>query len=292
MRLNCPSHHAQASLKMSDPIKLTEQKHFNEGFCYKDLPAIMQPEGDWDKQLVPPMVGVGWSANKGVVVIQPKFAALQPAVLLSRCWPVLKQLPEQDRTALYKMDLHAHPIEIEQADLPDILPFQVGTFLIEIGRLLARLRKQEYRSVERNLSGTVRGSLMMPKHIRHNLAQARPHYAWCRYLEYTEDNALNQILKAALRKCSKLLAQLEHSSAAKYPEFRSQINRGLNALERVSEPHKIDRALFTRARRGLSGFYRKFIPALNLAQLLLQDNYTLIQTAKTMRYRRCPLQSI
>lgn len=101
------------------------------------------------------------------------------------------------------MDLDVHDDDLTKADRysDSILEVLIRLFCQKLWQCVRRGMVRRYEVQRENLS-TLRGRLSISDQIRHNLA--RPDRLACIFDEFTEDNPLNQALKAALRVLSKV----------------------------------------------------------------------------------------
>jgi|GEM_PF-1106662 5-methylcytosine-specific restriction enzyme subunit McrC len=97
----------------------------------------------------------------------------------------------------YTMDLRTGETPVSLFKKGDILEIYINMFLAELEKVLQSSIFKEYITVEENLS-TVRGKLLLAKHIKSNAARNLP-LAYCQFDELTWDNLINQTIKYTLK---------------------------------------------------------------------------------------------
>lgn len=111
--------------------------------------------------------------------------------------------PMQMRKVLLEMLKECGYINVTTSKLSQ-LQLMEGSLLEIFGRIYAdslflELKKgvtTKYHEVENNLM-TLKGSLIIPKHIQENLSRNKKYMAYCEYDERIIDHVLNQVFKAA-----------------------------------------------------------------------------------------------
>ena len=82
---------------------------------------------------------------------------------------------------------------------------------------------------DENLTAKIRGKIDVSKNIKHNTARGRSDKFYCSYVDFTDDNIENRIVKAALLKSKKILKEKFSSEAS----VNGKINFCLNSLRHV-----------------------------------------------------------
>ena len=67
---------------------------------------------------------------------------------------------------------------------------------------------------DENLTAKIRGKIDVSKNIKHNTARGRSDKFYCSYVDFTDDNIENRIVKAALLKSKKILKEKFSSEAS------------------------------------------------------------------------------
>lgn len=89
--------------------------------------------------------------------------------------------------------------------ISDISIFTVALFLKSLKSLCLKSIKYEMNKVEETLNGRVKGKILINKQIRQNIIYGRIDRTVCSYQVFSINSKENQILKAALNKCTTYL---------------------------------------------------------------------------------------
>ncbi|MBO4395937.1 MAG: hypothetical protein J5819_06290 [Eubacterium sp.] len=117
---------------------------------------------------------------------------------------------------------------------------------------------------EENLNGKIKGKILFNKHIRNNVLKGREDRVYCRYSTFSTDTVENQILKAALKRASRIM----DSSTVEYPNIKSMIRYCRTILDGVRDV-TLSAQLFGNAKtNGLFAYYKY---AIGLARILYKD---------------------
>lgn len=119
---------------------------------------------------------------------------------------------------------------------------------------------------EENYSSKVRGKIEIKKNIRMNTCKGRSDRFYCKYIDFTEDNIENRILKATLLKCKDIIGR-------RFPltsEVSKRIAYCQNALRRVKTV-QIKTSDFNGA--DASGLYMYYKPLLKQAHCIYGQKY-------------------
>lgn len=81
--------------------------------------------------------------------------------------------------------------------------FEVWSFLEKLNKLCRKALKNQSLSVEENLTGKVKGKIVLDKQIKFNIIKGRNDRNYCRYQKMSIDNPENRILKYTLHLCKK-----------------------------------------------------------------------------------------
>lgn len=81
---------------------------------------------------------------------------------------------------------------------------------------------------EENYSSKVRGKIEIKKNIRVNTCKGRNDRFYCKYIDFTEDNIENRILKATLLKCKKIMRRFSAIS-----EISKKVEYCMNSFRHV-----------------------------------------------------------
>ena len=90
------------------------------------------------------------------------------------------------------------PFEVEEIEARPVLLFLVIRFLLLLKDLCARHLRRKFPRIEDNLSGTLRGRVLVSKNSLYNTVRGRHDRVYCQFQTHSLDTLENQILKAAL----------------------------------------------------------------------------------------------
>ncbi|MBF0555592.1 MAG: hypothetical protein HQK96_13720 [Nitrospirae bacterium] len=159
------------------------------------------------------------------------------------------------------------PIDAENSD--NITLFIIARYLKELNDLSRRLMKQNFHRIEENLTGKIKGKILMHRQVSENIFCARAHYATCSYQVITKDCIENQVLKAALVLCCKYLTLHASSGLTVDGVLHQWANNGKMALEGVTVrrvfPHDMRQAI-----AKSKGFFCTYQESLRLAEMIFR----------------------
>jgi 5-methylcytosine-specific restriction endonuclease McrBC regulatory subunit McrC len=119
---------------------------------------------------------------------------------------------------------------------------------------------------EENFNSKVRGKIDIKKNIRMNTTHGRNERFYCKYIDFTEDNIENRILKATLIKCKAIVESRFEDDT----EFSKQASFCLNAFKHVKLVN-IRMSDFRAA--SVTGLYMYYKPILQQAKSILSQKY-------------------
>lgn len=119
---------------------------------------------------------------------------------------------------------------------------------------------------EENYASKVRGKIEIKKNIRMNTCKGRNDKFYCRYIDFTEDNIENRILKATLLKCKEIIGRRFPSTS----EVSKRMNYCQNAFRRVKTV-RIKASDFNGV--DASGLYMYYKPLLQQARCIYGQKY-------------------
>ena len=122
-----------------------------------------------------------------------------------------------------------------------------------------------------NFIGKIIGHIDIKRNMRLNTAQGRNDRFYCKHISFTQDNVENRILKAALKRCKKILS----SNMWDFVEIQKRLSFCSAQLEHVSDV-VIKKSDFNNL--STSGLYSNYRPAIRLAQSILSQKYTSYQS--------------
>jgi len=133
---------------------------------------------------------------------------------------------------------------------------------IKLAKKYAKNMRMEGVEREESLQGRVRGTVMVGAYVRH--IPTKLHHIPCRYIEWTQDNQLNQHIKQGLNAAIRVLQ--EQNLIEKMMEGK----RVLRLFSGVSE-HKIQRHKRERFTASLGPSQRHLKPLLHLANAIIDQ---------------------
>ena len=119
---------------------------------------------------------------------------------------------------------------------------------------------------EENYSSKVRGRIEIKKNIRINTCKGRSDRFYCKFIDFTEDNVENRILKSTLLKCKDILARRFSQTS----EISKQIAYCQNAFRHVKTV-RIKTSDFNES--VVSGLYMYYKPLLQQARSIYGQKY-------------------
>lgn len=115
---------------------------------------------------------------------------------------------------------------------------------------------------EENFTAKLRGKIDVSRNIKHNSARGRSDKFYCRYIDFTEDNIENRIIKATLLRCKDIIRRRFQEGSS----IRKKVVFCLNSLKHVKDV-SIANSDFNSAEVG--GLYSYYKPLLQQARAIL-----------------------
>jgi len=119
---------------------------------------------------------------------------------------------------------------------------------------------------EENYKSKVRGKIDVKKNIAQNTCRGRNDRFYCNYIDFTEDNIENRILKTTLKKCKAIIDERFEANL----EIIGRISFCMNALRHVASV-TIKASDFNSV--SVSGLYMYYKPVLQLAKSIFSQKY-------------------
>lgn len=159
------------------------------------------------------------------------------------------------------------PIKVDDGISNENSIITVTVFLILLRLLCKRPLMGRMLKEDENLTGKVKGKIVIEKNIRKNTMHGRNDRFYCQYLRFTDDIFENQILKAALKKAKRFIADYL-GDYCKDNNYVSLIAYCSNALRHISDIRCSGSAC-----KGLkfSGCYTYYKPVMIMAKMILDD---------------------
>ena len=138
------------------------------------------------------------------LLVKPKL----PQLALTRMLLKVSSDPEftaYNENNFFQFYAEQPSITVSQSD--DLSIFQIAVFLQSLHSLCRRHLRRRFFKTSENLTGKIKGRLLISRHYDLNIAQGRLDRAFCSYENISINCLENQILKSALQMCAKFLNQ-------------------------------------------------------------------------------------
>jgi len=230
-------------------------------------------------------IGVDWIVeNEQAIYVEPKFNKdSQLTNYLAMLVKVL-QYPESlpETRELFEIRLNKPFIEIEQhQDL--ITPLIVVQFLNVIQSIVRKGLKKSFYKVEKNLTGRIKGKILLGHSIKQNLVKNKTLKTVCQYEEFGFDGFENRLLKKALLFVQRYLPTLSLTGLDKY----SQQILGFTMPAFYSVSDEIDVNEIKQSKPNI--FYREYADGISLARLILKRfGYNITRTEQKGKIKTPP----
>ena len=141
-------------------------------------------------------VRLGEGADAPCLCVRPKVERLDLAAVFAAVLgaPQVQTGVEFDR--LFGCDPVQAPIE--GVDLPQLTLIEATAYLYRLAQFVRRHLREDFRRVEENLVGRVRGRVRIADQVQQNMVRARADRMVCEFTVLGRDTQENRILKAAL----------------------------------------------------------------------------------------------
>lgn len=179
-----------------------------------------------------------------------------------------KSIEAIDRNEIFYFFENEKPLKVDDGISSENSIITVTVFLILLRLLCRRPLMGRMLKDEENLTGKVKGKIVIEKNIRSNTMHGRNDRFYCRYLHFTDDIIENQILKAALKKAKRFIIDYFGNFSKENNNYSSMISYCSKALINVSEIQCNGTAC-----SGLkfSGCYAYYKPVIAMARMILDD---------------------
>lgn len=198
-------------------------------------------------------------------------------------WQMLEKVMRDDEYEAYTEELknnnkflfhifYEQPvIQVEQDDDSNAEILYALSFLNCCYSLCKKGLKKSLIYKKENYTAKLRGKIDVSINIKHNTARGRSDRFFCRYVDFTEDNIENRIMKAALMKCRAILKQRFQDISS----INHRIGFCINTLRRVTRT-KIINSDFNSA--AVSGLYSYYKPVIQQSRAILgQKQHTYVE---------------
>lgn len=210
-------------------------------------------------------IGASWLVEDELhLIVRPKYENLDFVEMLITALSVKAKNVGDYFAKCYGIDFDGHQIETEE-NLDQLTPILLLHYLTLLEKVVQAGLKKGYVTIEDNLKLKIKGHIMMPNQIRHNLISKRTDRNYCRYQIYTSDIPENRLLKKAL-----LFSQLMLNNLMKHGKYTAQIQSRINklncAFEEVSDRIEISQVKSLSTNK----LFRQYPEAIRVAKSILR----------------------
>lgn len=179
-----------------------------------------------------------------------------------------KDIEAIDRNEIFYFFENEKPLKVDDGISSENSIITVTVFLTLLRLLCRRPLMGRMLKEEENLTGKVKGKIVIEKNIRSNTMHGRNDRFYCQYLRFSDDIIENQILKAALRKAKRFIVDYFGDYSKDNNNYASMISYCSNALRHISDIQCSGTAC-----NGLkfSGCYTYYKPVMAMARMVLDD---------------------
>ncbi|MBD5510079.1 MAG: hypothetical protein HDR08_02315 [Lachnospiraceae bacterium] len=179
-----------------------------------------------------------------------------------------KDIEAIDRNEIFYFCENEKPLKVDTGISSENSIITVTVFLTLLRVLCKRPLMGQMLKSEENLTGKVKGKIVIEKNIRINTMHGRSDRFYCRYLQFTDNILENQILKAALKKSKRFIVDYFGDYSKDNNNYASMISYCANALRHVSDI-QCSGAIC----KGLkfTGCYAYYKPVIAMARMILDD---------------------
>lgn len=178
-----------------------------------------------------------------------------------------KDIEAIDRNEIFYFFENEKPIKINEGIFAENSIITVTVFLTMLRLLCKKPLLGRMLKEEGNFTGKVKGKIVIGKNIRANIMHGRNDRFYCQYLRFSDDIIENQILKAALKKAKRFIADY-FDDYSKDNNYASMISYCSNTLRHISDiqckGNVCDGLKFT-------GCYTYYKPVIAMARMILDD---------------------
>jgi hypothetical protein len=173
---------------------------------------------------------------------------------------------ESDGRSLFKVFYDQPLIKFSQDIEQDGALLYALSFITSCYGLCKKGLKKTMIRQEDNYSSKVRGKIEIKKNIRMNTCKGRSDRFYCKYIDFTEDNIENRILKATLLKCKEIIGRCFPSTS----EVSKRVAYCMNSFRRVKTV-RIKTSDFNGV--AAAGLYMYYKPLLQQARCIYSQKY-------------------
>ena len=173
---------------------------------------------------------------------------------------------ENEKKFLFKIFYDQNVIPIEQEGDSKVELLYAISFLNACYSLCKKGLKRSLINKNENYTAKLRGKIDITKNIKFNTMRGRSDKIFCKYIDFTEDNIENQIIKAAFLKCKKLLREKFETNSV----IATRITFCMNVLKKVSKK-KVSVSDYKIVE--VNGLYSYYKPVIKQAKAILGQKF-------------------
>ncbi len=211
------------------------------------------------------MVWIGEGENKTVLLVDSKFPTMNYIEMFAEC--AADSVVGEHINCL---DFWADEDLINVENDNDFLLLTAIAFLHELNTLCKRHLRRHFLHERQNFVGKIKGKILIGENLRQNIIRHRPDRIFCEYQSVSNDILENRILRTALEKAARCIA--EHKNKNNNENYLSRQQEWIRAcrahLNGVSIVHIKQRDFAAVRIRGVFAHYKR---PLNLAKAVLQQ---------------------
>ncbi len=179
-----------------------------------------------------------------------------------------KGIETLDRNEIFYFFEDEKPLKVDDGISSENSIITVTVFLTLLRLLCKRPLMGRMLKNEENLTGKIKGKVVIEKNIRANTMHGRNDRFYCRYLQFTDNILENQILKTALKKAKRFIAEYFGGFSRDNSNYAGMISYCSNALRHISDIQCSGKDC-----NGLkfTGCYAYYKPVMAMAQMILND---------------------
>lgn len=179
---------------------------------------------------------------------------------------------KSDKKFLFRIFYDQPVIQLEQDSDSDAEILYALSFLNACYSLCKKGLKKSLIHKKENYTAKLRGKIDISQNIKHNTARGRSDKFYCKYVDFTEDNVENRIIKVALLKCKATLKKRFQENSS----INTQVGFCINVLRHVSS-QKIVNSDFNAV--AVSGLYSYYKPVIQQSRAILgQKLHTYVES--------------
>jgi hypothetical protein len=176
-----------------------------------------------------------------------------------------KELADNGRF-LFRVFYNQPLIRLAQDELSDGDLLYALSFINSCYFLCKKGLKKTMLHREENYNSKVRGKIDVKKNVRENTSRGRNDRFYCKYIDFSEDNLENRIIKATLKKCKAIIGERFEAIT----ESTGRIHFCMHALRHVNSV-TIKASDFNSV--SVSGLYMYYKPVLQQAKSIFSQKY-------------------